>query len=273
MTTHDMRTVPGVDQDLVVGVGLPLHLLRAVGSGRLPFATARKALRPYTVQSGKPVFVGGEERSGGSPVRHGWRDVSVVEAGVPRKQDDASVAKHAVEEQLRTTTGRNHHWNEIVNEGMNEMRLQPLDYRITLRISGTFRRLHQSLQNPPGGANARQRRAKLPQMTFKQEKRESLWFQGVLPVPFHTFRAASQLQTLPPSPEPSPQVCSCQKHVTTRGVERQPKDDNGQQNMLVFQGEKRNGDWTRCLPLLKRSSRIFHPAEMINVHPRSPNPA
>lgn len=34
------------------------------------------------------------------PVRHGRGDVSIIEAGVPRKQDDASVAKHAVEKQL-----------------------------------------------------------------------------------------------------------------------------------------------------------------------------
>lgn len=47
------------------------------------------------------------KQSGGSPVGHGRGDVSVVESGVPRKQDDAPVAKHAVEEELRTTTGRN----------------------------------------------------------------------------------------------------------------------------------------------------------------------
>lgn len=39
--------------------------------------------------------------SRGSPVGHGRGDVSVIESGVPGKQDDASVAKHAVEEELR----------------------------------------------------------------------------------------------------------------------------------------------------------------------------
>lgn len=54
-------------------------------------------------------------RKGGSPVSHGRCDISVVESGMPGKQDDASVAKHAMEKQLRTTTGRNQHWNQIVN--------------------------------------------------------------------------------------------------------------------------------------------------------------
>lgn len=44
LTTHYMRTVSGVDQDLVVGVGFPLHLLGAVSSGGLPFAKGRKVL-------------------------------------------------------------------------------------------------------------------------------------------------------------------------------------------------------------------------------------
>lgn len=44
LMTHYMRTVSGVDQDLVVGVGFPLHLLGAVSSGRLPFAKGRKVL-------------------------------------------------------------------------------------------------------------------------------------------------------------------------------------------------------------------------------------
>lgn len=52
-----------------------------------------------------------------SPVGHGRGDVSVVESGVPRKQDDASVAKHAVEKELRTTTGRNERCEEIRNAG------------------------------------------------------------------------------------------------------------------------------------------------------------
>lgn len=99
--THDMRTVSGVNQDLVVGVGFPLHLLRAVSSGGLAFATGGKSFHGYVIQTKKKkkrVFVEGEKRKGGSPVRHGRCDVSVVEAGMPRKQDDASVAKHAVEE-------------------------------------------------------------------------------------------------------------------------------------------------------------------------------
>lgn len=36
--TYYVRAVPGVNEDLVVRVSLPLHLLRAVGSGRLGFA-------------------------------------------------------------------------------------------------------------------------------------------------------------------------------------------------------------------------------------------
>lgn len=43
--THYVRTVSGVDQDLVVGVGLPLHLLRAVSSGGLPFAEGRRVFK------------------------------------------------------------------------------------------------------------------------------------------------------------------------------------------------------------------------------------
>lgn len=38
---------------------------------------------------------------GGLPVRHGGGDVSVIESGMPRKQDDASVTEHAVEKELR----------------------------------------------------------------------------------------------------------------------------------------------------------------------------
>lgn len=111
--THDMRTVSGVNQDLVVGVGFPLHLLRAVSSGRLALATGRKTFHGDAIQTKNECLQ--KARNGGSPVRHGRCDVSVVQSGVPRKQDDASVAKHAMEEQLRTTTGRNHDWNEIVN--------------------------------------------------------------------------------------------------------------------------------------------------------------
>lgn len=48
-------------------------------------------------------------RDGGLPVRDGRGDVSVIQSSMPGKQDDASVAKHTVEKQLRraTTTGRN----------------------------------------------------------------------------------------------------------------------------------------------------------------------
>lgn len=106
LRTHYVRTVSGVDQDLVVGVGFPLHLLRAVSSGGLPFAEGRKVFKSMNqTKNGFSVRV--QKQSGGSPVGHGRGDVSVVEPGVPRKQDDASVAKHAVEEELRTTTGRN----------------------------------------------------------------------------------------------------------------------------------------------------------------------
>jgi len=45
--THDVRAVPGVDQDLVVSVGLPLHLLgtmRAIAGG-LWLTGARKGAR------------------------------------------------------------------------------------------------------------------------------------------------------------------------------------------------------------------------------------
>lgn len=49
--THDMRTVSGVNQDLVVGVGFPLHLLRAVSSGRLALATGRKTFHCYTIRT------------------------------------------------------------------------------------------------------------------------------------------------------------------------------------------------------------------------------
>lgn len=42
VTTHYVRTVPRVNQDLVVGVGLPLHLLGAMGSWGLTLAEGRK---------------------------------------------------------------------------------------------------------------------------------------------------------------------------------------------------------------------------------------
>lgn len=59
--THDMRTVSGVNQDLVVGVGFALHLLRAVSSGGLAFATARKTFHSYMIQTKKQVLVEGEK--------------------------------------------------------------------------------------------------------------------------------------------------------------------------------------------------------------------
>lgn len=108
-----MRTVSGVNQDLVVGVGFPLHLLRAVSSGGLAFATGSKTFHSYMIQSKKEGLL--KARNRGSPVRHGRCDVSVVESGMPRKQDDASVAKHAMEKQLRTKTGRSHNRNENVH--------------------------------------------------------------------------------------------------------------------------------------------------------------
>lgn len=40
--THYVRAVPRVNQDLVVGVGLPLHLLGAMGSWGLALAEGRK---------------------------------------------------------------------------------------------------------------------------------------------------------------------------------------------------------------------------------------
>lgn len=40
-------------------------------------------------------------RDGGLPFSHGRGDVSVIKSGVPGKQDNASVAKHTVEKQLR----------------------------------------------------------------------------------------------------------------------------------------------------------------------------
>lgn len=45
----------------------------------------------------------------GLPVGHGRGDIAVVESGVPRKQDNASVSKHAVQKELKEkqTTGIN----------------------------------------------------------------------------------------------------------------------------------------------------------------------
>lgn len=75
-----------------------------------------------------------------------------------------------------------------------------------------------------------------------------------LPVQFHIFHAASQLQILPLSPELSLQVCSCQNHMTLKRCvlytfktpknsyqheEGKQKDDNGQQNILIFRKKKK----------------------------------
>lgn len=48
--THYVRAVPSVNQDLVVGVGLSLYLLRAVGSWGLPLTEGR------TTQKGSPLY-------------------------------------------------------------------------------------------------------------------------------------------------------------------------------------------------------------------------
>lgn len=90
-----MRTVSGVNEDLVVGVSFPLHLLRAVSSRGLTFATGKKTFQSYTTETKNECLL--KAGDAGSPVRNGRCDVSVVESGVPRKQDDASVAKHAME--------------------------------------------------------------------------------------------------------------------------------------------------------------------------------
>lgn len=109
--TYYVRAVPGVNQDLVVGVSFPLHLLGAVGSWRLRFTEGRnketnnkvsfiKTLtnKPKSIQA---CLVQSADRDRGLPVRHGRGDVSVIESGMPGKQDNASVAKHTVEKQLR----------------------------------------------------------------------------------------------------------------------------------------------------------------------------
>lgn len=56
-------------------------------------------------------------RVGGLPVRHGRGDVSVIESGVPRKQDDASVAKHTVEKQLRRAQQQDRKGYQIISAG------------------------------------------------------------------------------------------------------------------------------------------------------------
>lgn len=88
-----MRTIPGVNQDLVVGVSFSFYFLGAVSSWRLGFTEGRhkkhmvpfiKSLMdaPKGIQAG---VVRGAVRGGGLPVRHGRGDISVIEAGVPGK--------------------------------------------------------------------------------------------------------------------------------------------------------------------------------------------
>lgn len=105
-----MRAVPRVNQNLVVGVGLPLHLLGAMGSWGLTLAEGRKIggekrlriTQVYSTNQDNVVCLvqSAARDDGGLPVRHGRGNVSVVESGMPRKQDDASVTEHAVEKEL-----------------------------------------------------------------------------------------------------------------------------------------------------------------------------
>lgn len=108
-----MRAVSGVNEDLVVSVSLPLHLLGAVGPWGLRFTAGRSTTK--SVHNTQNNHAESQAEMGilaqtTLPVRHGRGDVSIIEAGVPWKQDDASVAKHAVEKQLgespTTTTTR-----------------------------------------------------------------------------------------------------------------------------------------------------------------------
>lgn len=105
-----MGAVSGVNKDLVVGVGLSLHLLGAVGSWWLAFAAAtthktsvmfKTAPSHKSWQQSTCARCGLQPEIRVAPVSHGRGDVSVVEPGVPRKQDNASVAKHAVQKELR----------------------------------------------------------------------------------------------------------------------------------------------------------------------------
>lgn len=69
--THDVRAVPSVNQDLVVGVGLPLYLLGAVGSWGLVFAKGRKTQKSlsYTGLSYKSR----QQGLFGAVCSQGWR--------------------------------------------------------------------------------------------------------------------------------------------------------------------------------------------------------
>lgn len=108
--THYVRAVSGVNKDLVVGVGFSLHLLRAVGSWRLTFAAATTdktrvtfKMDPFhkTWQRLTRAWHSLQPEIRVSPVGHGRGDVSVVKPGMPGKQDNASVAKHTVQKQLK----------------------------------------------------------------------------------------------------------------------------------------------------------------------------
>lgn len=94
-----MGAVSGVNKDLVVGVSLPLHLLGAVGSWRLTLAAAKRQERAL-IETAPSHWGGLPPEIRVSPVRHGRSDISVVEPGMPGKQDNASVAKHAVQKEL-----------------------------------------------------------------------------------------------------------------------------------------------------------------------------
>lgn len=59
-----------------------------------------------------------------SPVRHGRGDVSVVQSGMPRKQDNASVAKHAVQKQLRRAQQVEMGWDYISRRRINKAQIR-----------------------------------------------------------------------------------------------------------------------------------------------------
>lgn len=110
IVTYYVRAVPGINQDLVVGVSLPLHLLGAMGSWGLWLAGSKKNTHSWLHMMhhiGTPQLKlwwaswAGSSRKGVLPVRHRRGDVSVIQSGMPGKQDNASVAKHTVEKQLR----------------------------------------------------------------------------------------------------------------------------------------------------------------------------
>lgn len=106
--THYVGAVSGVNKDLVVGVGLSLHLLGAMSSWGLTFAKGRKDKVEsrsnsclLQIRATTCVWCSLQLEIRALPVRHGRGDVSVIEPGMPREQDNASVAKHTVEKQLR----------------------------------------------------------------------------------------------------------------------------------------------------------------------------